>query len=158
MNQFQKSLESEGKSQDEAEKIKRDMAVQTILNVGSRSFSHFLNALERYDSHFTSFTDQLELIKSYLFGSVLQIFGITSKPFAFTFEETRSPPRSFHFLASQRSIPPDRTRQVTPVPPTRTIRCSRLGLLSSSRRREEENLGRFGLVECGCRRVENFGE
>ena len=33
---------------EEAEKIKRDMAVQTILNVGSRSFSHFLNALERY--------------------------------------------------------------------------------------------------------------
>jgi len=48
LNQFQKSLESEGKSEEEAEKIKRDIAVQTILNVGSRSFSHFLNALERY--------------------------------------------------------------------------------------------------------------
>lgn len=33
---------------DAAESLKRDLAVQTILNVGSRSFSHFLNALERY--------------------------------------------------------------------------------------------------------------
>ncbi|KAK4056523.1 Nuclear cap-binding protein subunit 1 [Microbotryomycetes sp. JL221] len=31
-----------------AHNIKLDMAVQTILQVGSRSFSHFLNALERY--------------------------------------------------------------------------------------------------------------
>ncbi|GAA6063502.1 hypothetical protein JCM10212_004764 [Sporobolomyces blumeae] len=46
---FQKSLESEhSMSEEAAEKVKRDLAVQTILNVGSRSFSHFLNALERY--------------------------------------------------------------------------------------------------------------
>ncbi|GAA5927562.1 Sto1p [Sporobolomyces koalae] len=49
LNAFQKSLESEhSMSEEEADKIKRDMAVQTVLNVGSRSFSHFLNALERY--------------------------------------------------------------------------------------------------------------
>jgi len=48
LNSFQKSLETEhGMSEEEAEKVKRDMAVQTVLNVGSRSFSHFLNALER---------------------------------------------------------------------------------------------------------------
>lgn len=34
-------------SEEEAERVARDMAVQTVLNVGSRSFSHFLNALER---------------------------------------------------------------------------------------------------------------
>ncbi|GAA5893972.1 hypothetical protein JCM8208_001295 [Rhodotorula glutinis] len=46
---FQKALESErGLSTAEADKVKRDLAVQTVLNVGSRSFSHFLNALERY--------------------------------------------------------------------------------------------------------------
>ena len=46
---FQKALESErGLSAAEADKVKRDLAVQTVLNVGSRSFSHFLNALERY--------------------------------------------------------------------------------------------------------------
>lgn len=48
LNSFQKSLETEhGMTEDEAEKVTRDMAVQTVLNVGSRSFSHFLNALER---------------------------------------------------------------------------------------------------------------
>lgn len=34
-------------NEEEAEAIKRDMAVQTVLEVGSRSFSHFLNVLER---------------------------------------------------------------------------------------------------------------
>ncbi|GAA5937525.1 hypothetical protein JCM10213_007267 [Rhodosporidiobolus nylandii] len=46
---FQKALEAEHNlTPDDADKVKRDMAVQTILHVGSRSFSHFLNALERY--------------------------------------------------------------------------------------------------------------
>lgn len=46
---FQKALENEHNlSTEDAEKIKRDMSIQTILHVGSRSFSHFLNALERY--------------------------------------------------------------------------------------------------------------
>lgn len=49
LNSFQRSLESENNmTPEEAEKVKRDMAVQTVLFVGSRSFSHFLNALERY--------------------------------------------------------------------------------------------------------------
>ncbi|CEQ40467.1 SPOSA6832_02087, partial [Sporobolomyces salmonicolor] len=46
---FQKSLETEhSMTPEEADKVKRDMAIQTVLHVGSRSFSHFLNALERY--------------------------------------------------------------------------------------------------------------
>ncbi|GAA6014699.1 hypothetical protein JCM10207_006907 [Rhodosporidiobolus poonsookiae] len=46
---FQKALEAEHNlTPDAAEKVKRDLAVQTVLHVGSRSFSHFLNALERY--------------------------------------------------------------------------------------------------------------
>ena len=49
LNAFQRALETENNmTPEEAEKVKRDMAVQTILFVGSRSFSHFLNALERY--------------------------------------------------------------------------------------------------------------
>ncbi|GAA5965784.1 hypothetical protein JCM3765_007346 [Sporobolomyces pararoseus] len=49
LTQFQKSLESEhGLNFEESDRLKRDLAVQVILNVGSRSFSHFLNALERY--------------------------------------------------------------------------------------------------------------
>ncbi|BGO90576.1 hypothetical protein NBRC10512_005296 [Rhodotorula toruloides] len=49
LDSFQKSLETEhNMTAEAAENVKRDMAVQTILNVGSRSFSHFLNALERY--------------------------------------------------------------------------------------------------------------
>lgn len=32
----------------EAERVVRDMAVQTLLNAGSRSFSHLLNVMERY--------------------------------------------------------------------------------------------------------------
>ncbi|GAA5880762.1 hypothetical protein JCM16303_004343 [Sporobolomyces ruberrimus] len=49
LKSFQKSLESEhGMNGEEAERVTRDMAIQTVLNVGSRSFSHFLNALERY--------------------------------------------------------------------------------------------------------------
>ncbi|KAL4402030.1 Nuclear cap-binding protein subunit 1 [Malassezia pachydermatis] len=32
----------------EAEQVVRDMAVQTLLNAGSRSFSHLLNVIERY--------------------------------------------------------------------------------------------------------------
>ncbi|KAL8276473.1 hypothetical protein RQP46_011123 [Phenoliferia psychrophenolica] len=35
-------------SEAEASVIKRDMTIQTVLSVGSRSFSHFLNVLERY--------------------------------------------------------------------------------------------------------------
>ena len=62
---FEASLEKEFKlSSEEASKIKRDMALQTILTVGSRSFSHFLNVLERFvsplsflDAH--SFVDQV---------------------------------------------------------------------------------------------------
>jgi nuclear cap-binding protein subunit 1 len=34
-------------SEDEAEDIASELAVQCILFVGSRSFSHFLNVLER---------------------------------------------------------------------------------------------------------------
>ncbi|KAI5475967.1 nuclear cap-binding protein subunit 1 [Pseudohyphozyma bogoriensis] len=46
---FQSMLEREsGLSEEEAAKVKRDMAIQTMLTVGSRSFSHFLNVLERY--------------------------------------------------------------------------------------------------------------
>lgn len=46
---FQADLEREhGLTVVEAEAAKRDMAIQTILHVGSRSFSHFLNVLERY--------------------------------------------------------------------------------------------------------------
>ncbi|GAA5864299.1 hypothetical protein JCM1840_006735 [Sporobolomyces johnsonii] len=46
---FQTSLEKEhNMTMEEANKVKRDMAIQTVLHVGSRSFSHFLNALERY--------------------------------------------------------------------------------------------------------------
>lgn len=46
---FQADLEREhGLTGQEAEAAKRDMAIQTILHVGSRSFSHFLNVLERY--------------------------------------------------------------------------------------------------------------
>ncbi|GAA5986795.1 hypothetical protein JCM10908_000901 [Rhodotorula pacifica] len=49
LNAFQRALENENNmTPEEAEKVKRDMAVQTVLFVGSRSFSHFLNALERY--------------------------------------------------------------------------------------------------------------
>ncbi|BGP23709.1 Nuclear cap-binding protein subunit 1 [Rhodotorula toruloides] len=49
LDSFQRSLETEyNMTSESAENAKRDMAVQTILNVGSRSFSHFLNALERY--------------------------------------------------------------------------------------------------------------
>ncbi|GAA5895142.1 hypothetical protein JCM6882_008291 [Rhodosporidiobolus microsporus] len=49
LSSFQKALEAEHNLDPEkAERVKRDMAVQTILHVGSRSFSHFLNALERY--------------------------------------------------------------------------------------------------------------
>ncbi|GAA5870142.1 hypothetical protein JCM8547_006899 [Rhodosporidiobolus lusitaniae] len=49
LESFKKALEGEHAMEpEEAEKVKRDMAVQTILHVGSRSFSHFLNALERY--------------------------------------------------------------------------------------------------------------
>lgn len=49
LSAFQKSLESENNmTTEEAERVKRDLAVQTVLFVGSRSFSHFLNALERY--------------------------------------------------------------------------------------------------------------
>ena len=32
----------------DAEATVRDMATQALLNVGSRSFSHLLNAIERY--------------------------------------------------------------------------------------------------------------
>lgn len=46
---FEASLEKDfSLSSDEASKIKRDVALQTILTVGSRSFSHFLNVLERF--------------------------------------------------------------------------------------------------------------
>ncbi|GAA5821849.1 hypothetical protein JCM11251_004742 [Rhodosporidiobolus azoricus] len=49
LSNFQKALEAEHNLDPEkAERVKRDMAVQTVLHVGSRSFSHFLNALERY--------------------------------------------------------------------------------------------------------------
>lgn len=48
MSEFAQALQKEHvKTEEEAEEIKRDMAIQTILNVGSRSFSHFLNVLER---------------------------------------------------------------------------------------------------------------
>lgn len=40
-------LQDHSASEEDAESIKLDMAVQTILQVGSRSFSHFLNVLER---------------------------------------------------------------------------------------------------------------
>lgn len=45
---FQSAIEKEhSMSEDEAAVIKRDMTIQTVLSVGSRSFSHFLNVLER---------------------------------------------------------------------------------------------------------------
>lgn len=45
---FQRALENDhGLLEDAADAVKRDVAVQTILHVGSRSFSHFLNVLER---------------------------------------------------------------------------------------------------------------
>ncbi|ORY91755.1 MIF4G like-domain-containing protein [Leucosporidium creatinivorum] len=47
--EFASALQKEHSlTEEEAEPIKRDMAIQTILSVGSRSFSHFLNVLERY--------------------------------------------------------------------------------------------------------------
>ena len=46
--EFAAALQKEhSATEEEAEAIKRDMAIQTILHVGSRSFSHFLNVLER---------------------------------------------------------------------------------------------------------------
>lgn len=49
LDAFKASLQTEGNlPEEEADFIKRDMAIQTLLNVGSRSFSHFLNVLERY--------------------------------------------------------------------------------------------------------------
>ncbi|KAM0788666.1 hypothetical protein ACM66B_002765 [Microbotryomycetes sp. NB124-2] len=49
LNAFEDSLVSDHSlTQPEASSIKLDLAVQSILQVGSRSFSHFLNALERY--------------------------------------------------------------------------------------------------------------
>lgn len=45
---FQKSLREEsGLSEEVAESISRGMTLQTLLSVGSMSFSHFLNVLER---------------------------------------------------------------------------------------------------------------
>nr|ASF90199.1 hypothetical protein SPAR04796 [Bartheletia paradoxa] len=41
-------VEESGMTDEEAEIISRDIAVQSILSIGSRSFSHFLNATERY--------------------------------------------------------------------------------------------------------------
>lgn len=48
LDAFQSALQKDhSMSEADAEALKRDMAVQTILTVGSRSFSHFLNVLER---------------------------------------------------------------------------------------------------------------
>lgn len=38
-------------SEENAEKLKRDLVTQVVLVIGSRSFSHFLNILERYARH-----------------------------------------------------------------------------------------------------------
>ncbi|KAK4700512.1 nuclear cap-binding protein subunit 1, partial [Phenoliferia sp. Uapishka_3] len=46
---FQSAIvEEHGITEEQAAVIKRDMTIQTVLSVGSRSFSHFLNVLERY--------------------------------------------------------------------------------------------------------------
>lgn len=53
LRHFREALLQDHKaSEDKADSIKLDMAVQTILQVGSRSFSHFLNVLERLASEF----------------------------------------------------------------------------------------------------------
>ncbi|KAK4055782.1 Nuclear cap-binding protein subunit 1 [Microbotryomycetes sp. JL201] len=49
LNSFEDTLVNDHSlERPEAASVKLDMAVQSILQVGSRSFSHFLNALERY--------------------------------------------------------------------------------------------------------------
>lgn len=49
-------------SSSEALTLKRDLAIQTILNVGSRSFSHFLNVLERLELLLSRFLALSKLI------------------------------------------------------------------------------------------------
>lgn len=49
LESFKTSLQAEqGVGETEAASVMRDMAIQTILSIGSMSFSHFLNVLERY--------------------------------------------------------------------------------------------------------------
>lgn len=46
---FSRDIEVQfGMTEDEAGVVKRDLAFQTMFMVGSRSFSHFLNVLERW--------------------------------------------------------------------------------------------------------------
>lgn len=42
------NLAESGESEQRASAIVRFMVIQSLLNIGSRSFSHFLNAMERY--------------------------------------------------------------------------------------------------------------
>ena len=46
----------------DAEATVRDMATQALLNVGSRSFSHLLNAIERYLPLLRTLAGQGELV------------------------------------------------------------------------------------------------
>ncbi|KAM0746015.1 hypothetical protein T439DRAFT_307230 [Meredithblackwellia eburnea MCA 4105] len=69
LSSFQTALMSEnGLTEEAAEAVKRDMAVETLLQVGSRSFSHFLNVLERYLALLRSLTpseaSRVELINT----------------------------------------------------------------------------------------------
>ena len=50
----------------DAEATVRDMATQALLNVGSRSFSHLLNAIERYLPLLRTLAGQGELAARYL--------------------------------------------------------------------------------------------
>ncbi|PLW39364.1 hypothetical protein PCASD_05032 [Puccinia coronata f. sp. avenae] len=47
LTKMQERLVTEG-IQESAQDVTREVAIQALLNVGSRSFSHFLNILERY--------------------------------------------------------------------------------------------------------------
>ena len=114
---FQKALESErGLSAAEADKVKRDLAVQTVLNVGSRSFSHFLNALERY----------LTLLR------------------ALTSSAPGPPHDRRRLLAPPPAVPPHRPRQAPPVPPRRHARRHGVGVRARRRaaRREDQDVER----------------
>ena len=129
---FQRSLENDhGMTADAADVLKRDLAVQTILHVGSRSFSHFLNVLERsvlecpHDSFHTDAT-------------TLQIPHSPSQHHSFREDETGAARIRRNILATKSTIPFDRPRQAPSIPTRRLGRRHRLGIQSDGGRQDEE--------------------